>query len=262
MTAFRYFGGSKRAWISCGLLGVLVAFGGFRLAAQTGVEQSAYQGFLGAPTVIEPTSHEMVLPQTADQLPVTESTSQERVLQQAAAQLPVTKPTSQERVLPQAAAQPSKLPPPARKVPEPEDVSFTLRLDVPGPEVLFRLESEEEMRRRIRQERKGQRVQFPDSRILLSKTPFAGRDWDVMEEVVEPYYSVYRRLYFEQINAERYGWDYGFFAPLIAVGTFYFDFASLPFQFFCEPCRRYEYNSGLCLPGDPVPLYLYPPHPK
>ena len=242
MTAFRYFGGSKRAWISCGLLGVLVAFGGFRLAAQTGVQQSAYQGFLGAPTVIEPTSHEMVLPQAADQLPA------------------MTEPKSQEEVLQQTAAQ---LPPPMSKRPTSQDgAPAYLRLEVPGPEVLFRLESEAEMRRRIRQERKGQRVEFPDSRIILSKTPFAPRDWDVMEEAVEPYYSVYRRLYFEQINAERYGWDYGFFAPLIAVGTFYFDFATLPFQLIAEPCRRYEYNSGLCLPGDPVPLYLYPPHPK
>jgi hypothetical protein len=244
MTAFRYFGGSKRAWISCGLLGMLVAFGGFRLAAQTGVQQAVYKGFLGSPTATEPTSHEMVLPQ-------------------AAAQLPVTEPASQQTVLQQTSAQRDELPPPRSKVPTSQDgaTAYLFRESL-GPEVLFRLESEEEMRRRIRQERKGQRVEFPDSRIILSKTPFAPRDWDVMEEAVEPYYSVYRRLYFEQINAERYGWDYGFFAPLIAVGTFYFDFASLPFQFFCEPCRRYEYNSGLCLPGDPVPLYLYPPHPK
>ena len=25
-----------------------------------------------------------------------------------------------------------------------------------------------------------------------------------------------------------------------------------------EPCRCFEYNTGWCLPGDPVPLLLYP----
>jgi hypothetical protein len=212
-----------RTWISCGLLAVLVAFGGIRLTAQTSAPESNKLAgvILESPTVERPQA--------------------KNVLRQTAAQLP----------------------PPKGKLPAPEEgARFVLRLDLPGPEILFRLESEAELRRRIRQEKKGQRQEFPDSRIVLSKSPFTSRDWDPMEEVVEPYYSVYRRLYFEQINTARYGWDFGYFAPAIALGTFYFDFATLPFQLIAEPCRRYEYNSGLCLPGDPVPLYLYPPHPK
>jgi len=148
----------------------------------------------------------------------------------------------------------TKKPPPKTKDDE--------ALSIPGPKELFRLESEEAMRERIRRDYKAKKLQFPDSTIVLSKTPFMARLWDPLAEVVEPYYSVYRRLYFEQINAERYGWDFGYLHPLIAVGTFYFDFATLPFQFVAEPCRRYEYNSGYCLPGDAVPLLLYPPHPK
>lgn len=151
---------------------------------------------------------------------------------------------------------------PPYKAKQPAPDGFTIRVDVPGPETLFRLESEAEMRRRMRQENKGQKLEFPDTRIILSKTPFMERNWDPQEEVVEPYYTAYRRLYFEQINAERYGWDFGYLHPLIALGTFYFDFATLPFQLIAEPCRCYEYNSGYCLPGSPVPLLLYPPHPK
>src|SRR5262249_45231700 len=108
----------------------------------------------------------------------------------------------------------SKKPPPKTK----DDES----LSIPGPKELFRLESEEAMRERIRREYKEKKLQFPDSTIVLSKTPFMARLWDPLAEVVEPYYSVYRRLYFEQINAERYGWDFGYLHPLIAVGTFYF----------------------------------------
>jgi hypothetical protein len=209
-----------RAWICCGLLGAIAAFGGIRLAAQTGTPLRGV--ILESPTPNQPPS--------------------EIGVHQASGQLP----------------------PPKSKLAAPQDgAPFELRLDVPGPEVLFRLESEEDLRRRIRQEKNGKRVEFPDSRIVLTKNPFTGRhDWPLMEETVEPYYTVYRRLYFEQMNAERYGWDFGFWHPLIATVTFYWDFATLPFQFVAEPCRRYEYNSGLCLPGDPVPLLLYPPHPK
>jgi hypothetical protein len=163
-------------------------------------------------------------------------------------------PGPKKRILPAAAQKAKPLDSPYSEI--------TLRLDVPGPEILFRMESEEGMRERIRQENKGKMVEFPDSRIVLSKTPISLRDWSSLEEMVEPYYTVYRRLYFEQINADRYGWDFGYFHPLIATGTFWFDLATLPFQLVAEPCRRFEYNTGLCLPGDPVPLLLYPPHPK
>ena len=40
---------------------------------------------------------------------------------------------------------------------------------------------------------------------------------------VEPNYVCYNRLYFEQINAERYGWDLGFVAPFISAGEFFKD---------------------------------------
>jgi len=77
--------------------------------------------------------------------------------------------------------------------------------------------------------------------------------------MVEPPYVCYRRLYFEQINSERYGWDLGLGYPLLSAGVFFWDVALLPYHAFTEPFRRYECNAGYCLPGDPVPLLLYPP---
>ena len=85
------------------------------------------------------------------------------------------------------------------------------------------------------------------------------RRWELLSEMVEPPYVCYHRLYFEQINAERYGWDLGLAHPLISAGVFFWDVAWLPYHAFTEPLRRYECNAGYCLPGDPVPFLLYPP---
>jgi len=143
-----------------------------------------------------------------------------------------------------------------------------LRLDLPGPQGLFRLESEDQLRERLRQEAKQRpgvargNLEFPDDRITLSKEPFPTRYWQQQVEVVEPYYVAYRKLYFNQINLSRYGWDMGVLAPLISAGTFVVDFASMPLQILSDPCRCFEYNTGYFLPGDPVPFLLYPPRAK
>lgn len=141
-----------------------------------------------------------------------------------------------------------------------------LRLDLPGQQILFRLESEEQLRERLRQEAKQRaggisrgRLEFPDDRMILTRDTYQPRYWPAQAEVVEPYYVAYRRLYFNQINSTRYGWDYGVLAPFITTATFWVDFASMPYQLLSEPCRRFEYNTGYPLPGDPVPLLLYPP---
>jgi hypothetical protein len=147
--------------------------------------------------------------------------------------------------------------------------AFPLHLDVPGKEELFRLESEDALRERIRLETMktplGKLIgpaEFPDPRIRLSTEVHGPRNWTSLSEYVEPNYVGYRRLYFEQKNLSRYGWDLGMFSPLISAGAFYFDLVTFPLQFIAEPRRRFEFNTGFCLPGDPVPLLLYPPRPK
>jgi hypothetical protein len=69
----------------------------------------------------------------------------------------------------------------------------------------------------------------------------------------------YGRLLFEQKNLERYGWDLGFITPFVSAGKFYWDVVWIPYHIWTAPCRQYECSAGYCLPGDPVPLLIYPP---
>ena len=80
-----------------------------------------------------------------------------------------------------------------------------------------------------------------------------------MTKVVEPAYVCYDRIYFEDKNSERYGWDLGFVQPLVSGGLFYWDFLTWPYQAGINPLRRFETSAGYCLPGDPVPYLIYPP---
>lgn len=136
----------------------------------------------------------------------------------------------------------------------------------PDPKRVFRLETEAELTQRLIQNSKtGENplelkypFVFPDY-PAVTKEKFVARHWDPLTELVEPPYVCYRRLYFEQINSERYGWDLGLGQPLLSAGIFFSDVALLPYHAFTEPLRRYECNAGYYLPGDPVPLLLYPP---
>jgi hypothetical protein len=114
------------------------------------------------------------------------------------------------------------------------------------------------MRQEARQRPTLERITFPEEPIL-SKEAYTPRVFPPSQEVVEPNYVCYERLYFEQINSERYGWDLGFIDPFVSAGKFYFDVVVLPYKVWTEPCRKFECSAGYCLPGDPVPLLLYPP---
>src|SRR5207237_7789729 len=94
---------------------------------------------------------------------------------------------------------------------------------------------------------------------VLSKEPYYGRTWPRSKMVVEPHFVCHGRLEFEDLNTERYGWEFGVLQPLISTANFYKDVALLPFHYFTHPCRCYDCSAGKCLPGDPVPLLLYPP---
>jgi hypothetical protein len=140
-----------------------------------------------------------------------------------------------------------------------------IQLEIPGPEVLFRLESEDALLQRMTQEARQRKkiISFPDTALYLGEPLVAGpRPWQPLAEIVEPSYLPFRRLYFQEINAQRYGWDHGWIHPVVSAGIFYFQFLTLPWQLVAEPRRCYEYNSGWGLPGDPVPFAIYPPHPK
>jgi hypothetical protein len=139
--------------------------------------------------------------------------------------------------------------------------AYQIPFELPGPERLFRLESEDAFIQRLKQEareRKPEELVFPE-KLVLSKDPYYGRDWPRMSMVVEPHYVCHGRLNFEELNAERYGWDMGVFQPLASVAYFYKDVALYPLHAMSQPFRCYECNKGKCLPGDPVPYLLYPP---
>jgi hypothetical protein len=149
------------------------------------------------------------------------------------------------------------IPPPAE-----ETAEYLIQLVPPGPQRVFRLESEQALQERIRQEAKErptpERVGFPEEPVV-GRGPYVQRAFPERHMLVEPNYVCYNRLFFEEKNSERYGWDLGFIQPFVSAGEFYWDLATLPYHFWTEPCRHYECSAGYCLPGDPVPYLIYPP---
>jgi hypothetical protein len=145
---------------------------------------------------------------------------------------------------------------------EEKQAEQTIQLDPPGPERLFRLESENALQERWRQElwthRPGDRQIYPDEPIL-TREKYYGRNWQSRTLFVEPNYLCYKRLLFEQPNFERYGWDLGPVGTALSPLAFFGDVVTLPYHAFTDPFRCCECNAGYCLPGDPVPLLLYPP---
>jgi hypothetical protein len=140
---------------------------------------------------------------------------------------------------------------------------YQILLEPPSPEALFgRRDSEKMFEQRMRQQAKQTTppgtVQFPDKPVL-SNVEFPGRAFPEQTMVAEPRFVCHHRLFFEEKNAERYGWDLGFIQPLVSTLYFYRDVVFLPHNFWSYPCRRWECNAGYCLPGDPVPYIIYPP---
>jgi hypothetical protein len=143
-----------------------------------------------------------------------------------------------------------------------EGTEYPIELEPPGPQVLFRLDSESAMQERIRQKARErtpvERVEFP-SEPVVGTGPFVQRTFVEGKMFVEPNYVCYGRLYFEELNSERYGWDLGPIQPFVSAGVFFKDLAFLPYHAFSDPFRYHDCNSGYCLPGDPVPYMIYPP---
>lgn len=152
-------------------------------------------------------------------------------------------------------------------LPQPAQTDINVQLEPPGLERLARIDTDPQLQERIRQETKdidpSEAVTFPEGPIL-SREEYRGRVglWPKRKLRVEPYFVCYGKgqELFQQNNFERYGWDLGIVTPLLCVGTFIFDTAAAPYRYFREPCRFFDCGTGYCLPGDPVPFLLYPPH--
>jgi len=196
---------------------------------------------------------------------------------------PVSVPSTPVKALPAEPA-PLKLPPPVPMnevvmptqvvepqtppVAEPPSVIDGLRdyqilLEPPSPEALFgRLDSEKMLEKRMRQQglqrNPPENVQFPTNPPLTNEK-YQARSFAPQTTYEEPSFVTYDRLYFQDKNAERYGWDLGFIQPILSTARFYGDVALLPFRFAAQPCSRFDTSAGECLPGDPVPYTIYPP---
>lgn len=128
-----------------------------------------------------------------------------------------------------------------------------------GIEPLFRLETEGELvyRENTRRNDAAKRIIFP--KHLVTGEAATNRPFPALQVLVEPNFVCHGRLYFEDKNAERYGWSMGPLQPLYSSIQFLSAFSSLPYNFFSFPRLWYDCSAGQCLPGDPIPYLLYPP---
>jgi hypothetical protein len=150
---------------------------------------------------------------------------------------------------------------------------------VPSPDKLFRLDAEPQFQLYVNNERKVENVRraklpidtkedrkpldmldFPAHKpVPGGEGPFMARAFAQREEVIEPNYVLYRRLLFEDVNTERYGWTLGPLQPFVSTYEFFGQVQYLPYRYFSFPCRKHDTGAGQCLPGDPVPSMIYPP---
>jgi hypothetical protein len=139
-----------------------------------------------------------------------------------------------------------------------EGFPFTVTTELPGPERLFRRQSEQEFFNRIREESRsrGGRTIFPEETPLTKET-YKRRIYPQIVRTVEPSYVCHGRLLFEQPNFERAGWDLGILTPFVNLGVFYYDVALLPYHAWTRPFQQTDCSAGKSLPGDATPLYLY-----
>jgi hypothetical protein len=143
-----------------------------------------------------------------------------------------------------------------------EDQEISLPSGLPGPDALFGpLRSEAQWKESIRQEAKRfgvtRKVIFPET-YPLTTAKFQQRHWEPSVEHVTPNYLLHDRLLFEQPNFERYGWNLGPLGPPVELGSYVLDLALAPYRMFSRPLDQIDGSAGKYLPGDNVPLMIYP----
>jgi hypothetical protein len=136
-----------------------------------------------------------------------------------------------------------------------------------GPNQVVRVESEANFKRRLSQQVRQKtsatgipdRAVFPEEPVVSTKA-YVARLFPEQSLLVEPNYVCYGPLWFQERNAERFGWDLGIMQPPLQAGIFFADVVTLPYHMGANLCHGPECSAGQCLPGDPVPYRLYPPN--
>lgn len=152
---------------------------------------------------------------------------------------------------------------------KPRDELYTqpsgLTIGLPTRNRVFQLDSPDDLERRIirdleRETRKAE-SEFEDlpplAPVDVKYTPKTAY-YPPLKLGIEPGYVVHRRLFFEEKNAERYGWDAGLAQPLFSTLYFYRDTLLWPAKLASNRHERYDTSLGKCLPGSPVPYRVYP----
>jgi hypothetical protein len=140
-----------------------------------------------------------------------------------------------------------------------DDVDDFVKIELPGPQRLFMRETEEQffdrVRAHMRKQPDGGRVIFPEQ-TPVSREPYRARAFPAMLAQVEPCYVCHGRLYLEQPNFERLGYDFGVLTAPICLGVFYYDTLLLPYHAWSDLRVRYECSAGKCMPGDQAPFTI------
>lgn len=133
-----------------------------------------------------------------------------------------------------------------------------IRTELPGQQRLFQRVSEQSFFDGLAQSMRksdGTRAIFPEEPVV-SKAPYRPRNFPKMVELVEPCYVCHRRLYWEQPNFERIGYDLGYLQPAVCLGVFYYDTALLPYHVFSDLHGDIDCSYGKCMPGDQAPFLV------
>ena len=146
------------------------------------------------------------------------------------------------------------------KLPVDGGSDLVIRTELPGVDLIFTREAENQLFDTIRAENQArpgaQRVIFPE-RGQVTRDKYAGRNFKQMVEKIEPSFVMHRRLNFENLNADRYGWEMGNLQPALSLGHFLYDVVALPYHSWTRPLQQWDSSAGKCLPGDAVPLQFY-----
>ncbi len=140
---------------------------------------------------------------------------------------------------------------------------YNIEVKPPTLDRLYRVESEATLKKRLVDEMakrpaRDTNVIFPVYKPLTDEQ-YQQRHMGGLIKQIEPQYLVHGRLYCEELNGERYGWDLGVIHPFVSGAVALKDFALFPYNFATRPYQRFDASSGKCFPGDPVPFLLYPP---
>jgi hypothetical protein len=159
------------------------------------------------------------------------------------------------------------------EVPDPSVLSPEQNISLPPREQIFRMRGDVELEKwvmekvQISQNIKPddpavKSLKFPPEELIGGVEKYVAKTSQYPPQAIniEPTYLIHRRLLFEDLNSERYGWDLGFLQPMLSAACFYKDVLLLPSNVasgFAE--GFWDTNAGKCLPGSPTPFMLYPP---